>query len=248
MRHRSTYLLLVLIFGIALLSAANVFLPQGDFAGPDLPGQLPASRPVMALVNALAVLLVYGSLGFWGRHLSLKLGFPDLLDPVTSDRQRFVVPALIGICIGILFVVVDSWLASQHGAEPLPHPPFPTSLLASVVAGVGEELVFRLFFISFWVWLLSHVLLKRRAQTTVFWIIAAVSALAFAAAHLPSVMMMVGVDSITELPSPLVAEIFLLNGIVSLAAASYFKRAGFLAAAGIHFWTDVVWHVVWGMV
>jgi hypothetical protein len=24
------------------------------------------------------------------------------------------------------------------------------------------------------------------------------------------------------------------------------KRAGFLGAVGVHFWTDVVWHVVWG--
>jgi membrane protease YdiL (CAAX protease family) len=148
----------------------------------------------------------------------------------------------------ILFVVFDSWLGSQHRAGPLPHPPFPTSLLVSVVAGIGEELIFRLFFISVCVWLLSRVLLKQRAQTTIFWTIAVISALVFAAAHLPSVMVMVGLDSVTELPFPLVMEIFLLNGFVSLATAYYFKRAGFLAAAGIHFWTDVVWHVVWGMV
>jgi hypothetical protein len=248
MRRRSAYLLVTLVLLIATLSAVNIFMPQGDFAGPDFPEQLPASRPVMALVSALAILLIYGGLGFWGRHMSLKLGFPDLLDPAVSHRQRFIFPALIGIGVGVVFVVLDGWLGSHHSAGPLPHPPFPTSLLASVVAGIGEELVFRLFFISFWVWLLSHVLLKQRAQTTIFWIIAAVSALAFAGAHLPSVLMMVGVDSITGLPSPLVVEIFLLNGTLSLAAAYYFNRAGFLAAAGIHFWTDVVWHVVWGMI
>ncbi|GAH57810.1 unnamed protein product, partial [marine sediment metagenome] len=40
----------------------------------------------------------------------------------------------------------------------------------------------------------------------------------------------------------------LLNGVVSLFAAYYFRKYGFLAAVGIHFWTDVVWHVVWGVI
>jgi hypothetical protein len=25
-------------------------------------------------------------------------------------------------------------------------------------------------------------------------------------------------------------------------------KYGFLAAVGIHFWTDVIWHVIWGMI
>ncbi len=28
----------------------------------------------------------------------------------------------------------------------------------------------------------------------------------------------------------------------------YFRKYGFLAAAGIHFWTDISWHVVYGMI
>jgi hypothetical protein len=43
------------------------------------------------------------------------------------------------------------------------------------------------------------------------------------------------------------SEIILLNGIVSIFAAYYFRKFGFLAPVGIHFWTDVVWHVIWGV-
>jgi hypothetical protein len=39
----------------------------------------------------------------------------------------------------------------------------------------------------------------------------------------------------------------LLNGVVGLLAAWYFRKAGLLAAIGIHFWTDIVWHLVWGL-
>ena len=42
--------------------------------------------------------------------------------------------------------------------------------------------------------------------------------------------------------------IVLLNSIVSLFAAYYLRKSGFLAPVGIHFWTDIVWHVVWGLV
>ena len=73
------------------------------------------------------------------------------------------------------------------------------------------------------------------------------SALAFAFGHLPSVMVIFGIDQINEVPPVLMLEIILLNGVLSLFAAYYFRKYGFLAAVGIHFWVDVVWHVIWGV-
>ena len=130
----------------------------------------------------------------------------------------------------------------------LPHPSFPASLLASLTAGIGEELIFRLFFISFWVWLLSHVIMKKRYQGQVFWFVSVLSALAFALGHLPSVMLLFGFSQVEQIPSALMAEVILLNGVLSLFAAYYFRKYGFLAPVGIHFWTDVVWHVIWGLI
>ncbi len=54
------------------------------------------------------------------------------------------------------------------------------------------------------------------------------------------------IDSIAEIPGPMWVEIFLLNGVLSFTAAYYFRKYGFLAAVGIHFWNNVVWHVIWG--
>lgn len=248
MKHPSVILLVGLVAVVAVLSAVNLYLPQGEVGGMSTPEELPAPRPVMALASVVLVLVIYGGLGVLGRHLALKLGFPDLLDPTVSHRQRFGVPALWGIVIGLVFIALDAGFARLHGLGPLPHPPFPTSLVASLVAGIGEELIFRLFFISFWVWLISHVVLKQRGQTTVFWVITAISALAFAAGHLPSVMMLMDVDSVSAMPPALLVELFVLNGIVSVAAAYYFRRAGYVAAISVHFWTDVIWHVLWGTV
>jgi hypothetical protein len=59
-------------------------------------------------------------------------------------------------------------------------------------------------------------------------------------------MVILGLGRISQLPAALMIEMFLLNGVVSTVAAYCFREYGFLAAVGVHFWTDVVWHVIWG--
>jgi len=213
-----------------------------------LPAQLPASKPVIALASAAIILVLYGGLGFLGLKLSQKLGFADLWDPKVSNRQRFLLPALVGIGLGIFFILADAIFSQFQALGPLPHPPFPTSLVGSAAAGIGEELIFRLFFISFGVWLISYLLLKGKWQDQIFWIVAFLSALAFALGHLPSMMLLLDFKTVSEIPPVLMSEIILLNGVLSLFAAYYFRKFGFLAAVGIHFWADVVWHVIWGVI
>ena len=237
-----------LIITLAILAAINIFLPQDSFL-PILPEQeLPASKPVLALVNAAIMLILYGGLGFLGLKLSQKLGFADIWDSKVYNNQRFLIPALVGIVIGVFFIFADAILSQFHTLGPLPHPPFPTSLVASATAGIGEEVIFRLFFIPFCVWLISHVILKKRWQNQIFWLVAVFSALAFAFGHIPSVMILLGLNNISEIPLALMSEVILLNGVISLFAAYYFRKFGFLAAVGIHFWTDVIWHVIWGVI
>ena len=44
----------------------------------------------------------------------------------------------------------------------------------------------------------------------------------------------------------MLAELIVLNGILGLLAGESFARDGLVAAAGVHFWADVVWHVIFG--
>ncbi|MDJ0756279.1 MAG: CPBP family glutamic-type intramembrane protease [Ardenticatenaceae bacterium] len=243
----STGIYFALILVLVVLAALNVFLPQGDFLASLPDQQMPASKPVMALVTAGMMLVIYGGLGFIGLRLSQKLGFAGLWDLEVTNYQRFAVPAIIGGGIGVFFIVADVFFQRFHSFGALPHPPFPTSIVASATAGIGEEVIFRLFFISFWVWLVSNVIFKGKWQSAVFWIVAILSALAFAFAHFPAVQMAMGIESLNQMPIALLTEIILLNGVLSLFAAYYFKEYGFLAAVGIHFWVDIVWHVIWGM-
>lgn len=247
-RRVSNRLYWAMVLLLALLAAANLFLPQGAFV-PAMPVQaLPAPKLVMALGVAALILVLYGGLGWLGLLLARKLGFADLWEPGITNRQRLLLPALVGGATGLFFVLADTLFSRFRPEGPLPHPPFPTSLVASATAGIGEEIIFRLFFISFWVWLVSAVLLKGRWQKQVFWSVAVVAALAFALGHLPALMFLWGLQQITEIPVALLMEIILLNGVLSLLAAFYLRNYGFLAAVSVHFWADVVWHVLWGLV
>jgi membrane protease YdiL (CAAX protease family) len=241
----STKIYVGLILILAVFSALSVFLPTFQALMPT--EELPASRPVLALVNAGIAIILYGILGFLGLKLAQKLGFASIWDEKISNRQRFLFPALIGVGIGVLFVIADTIFSQFHAFGPLPHPQFPASIVASLTAGIGEEILFRLFFIPFWVWLISYVILGKRWQNQIFGIVTIVSALTFALGHIPAMLVLFSLNKVNEIPVALMAEIILLNGVVSLFAAHYFRKFGFLAAVGIHFWTDVIWHVIWGV-
>jgi len=242
---KSTKLYFGLIIVLAILSAINIFLPAGIAIGQF---ELPASKPILAIATFFITLVLYGGLGFIGLIISKKLGFAKIWDKKITNKQRFLTPALIGAGIGIFFILADFIFSQFHALGGLPHPPFPTSIVTSAIAGIGEEIIFRLFFISFWVWLVSFVILKKKWQNQIFWIVAIFSAIAFAFGHIPFVMTTFGLNSINEIPIILMAEIILLNGVLSLFAANYFRKYGFLAAVGIHFWANIIWHVIYGLI
>ncbi|MFP4547764.1 MAG: type II CAAX prenyl endopeptidase Rce1 family protein [Fidelibacterota bacterium] len=241
---KSNKIFIGLVILFAILASLNLFLPQGDFTPKN---EIPVSKPILAVINFLTGIIIYGGLGLLGIKLSKKLEIADIWDKRVTNRQRFLKPLLTGIFSGILLIIGDWVFANFHDFGRLPHPPFPASLVASAAAGIGEEIIFRLFFISFWVWLISKVLFRGNYEKRIFWIVSVISALAFAFAHLPATMILFGFESVTQIPAMLFTEIIVLNGIVSILAAIGFRKYGFLAAAGIHFWTDVVWHVIWGL-
>jgi len=240
---KRTFVMLLLVLMVA--AAVNVYLPQGDFLPPGSDLNLPAPKGVIALVTALAVMVVYGLSGFTGIRLGDRMGFPALIDPAVSSRHRFLTPAIWGMVIGLFFIAMDQVFKGLNGFGPLPHPPFPTSVVASLSAGIGEEIIFRLFFIPFWMWLIL-LLTRNRGRDLVFWTVTLFSALVFSAAHLPSLLMIMGLNSVSAVPPMLLLEVLLLNGVLSIVAAMFYWRYGILAAMGLHFWTDIVWHALYG--
>jgi membrane protease YdiL (CAAX protease family) len=244
MRTQSLKLFIALVIFLAALNALLVFMPMGAMVPAQ---QVPVSKPIIALVSVFSVLVIYGGLGFVGFILTRYLGIPDIIDPQVSHKQRLFYPAIAGVAVGVVLIVGDILFAPYNLIGNLIHPPFPTSLVASISAGIGEEMIFRLFLITFWTWLISSVILKKKFRTGTYWIMSVIAALLFGFGHFPLLMNLYGFPTLDTIPLILQAEILLLNGIVAIVAAYYYKKAGFLAAVSVHMWTDIVWHVLFGL-
>jgi hypothetical protein len=92
-------------------------------------------------------------------------------------------------------------------------------------------------------------LLKRfNGRSVALWIANFIAALAFAASHLGTVLVLTGATSLAELSPVLILEIFVLNGVIGIVAGQRYMKDGLITAVGVHFWTDVVFHVIWGLV
>ena len=240
-------LLLVMDAFLAFLSFALGLIDQlgmGEMPSPF--DTIPAWQ--LGLANAGIILVLYGLLGLAGLWFAHKLSLPGVFREDAGWRNWLVIPMAFGVVVGVVISLADRLFASTGDWSGLPHPAFPMSLIASATAGIGEEIVFRMFVLGLWAFLLNLLLKRWQATQVALWIGNVIAALAFGAGHLPTVMVLLGAASLAEIPPLLVGEIFLLNGIVGLVAGERYMRDGLIAAVGVHFWTDIVWHVIWPVV
>lgn len=233
----------VLAFVYVLFAPLDEFLP-GEGMPPGPITTLP--RWVLGLANAGIFLFVYGLLGLAGYWFATKVELPRVYREDAGWRDWLALPLLYGLMLGVLLVVTDRLFASILGWTGFPHPPFPFSLMASATAAIGEEILFRFFIMGVWAFLLS--LMMRRwgwGASAAMWMANLLAALAFSAGHIPGAMFILDVASPVDIPLPILVELFLLNGVVGLVAGAQYMRNGLVAAVGVHFWVDMVWHVLW---
>jgi len=249
-----TKLLLILI-GIYILGAVVfIFVPGGSLdmsaaftgaAGPSMPGWQ------MALGNGAIILVLYTSLGFVGLVLARRLAWPGIYRVGATGRDLFLRPLGWGVAVGLILVMVDLLAQRFTSFQGFVHPAFPASILASLTAGIGEEIMFRLFVMSLWAviltWISRWLLPGRETEQPVFWIANLIGALLFASGHLGTAMVLAGVSTPAALPPVMLFELVTLNGLLGLVAGVAFRRDGLLAATGVHFWADIVWHVLFGL-
>jgi hypothetical protein len=227
-------LLTFLIFPVEQMLPAGVEVPQTT-----MPGW------VLGLANAGIVIVAYGLAGLAGYWFARRLGLPGVYREGAGWRQWFVIPMLLGLGVGVIMVVSDQLFAAAANWQGFPHPQFPLSIFASATAGIGEEILFRSFVLGLWAFLTNLVLRRWGATQVALWIGNVIAALAFSAGHLPAAMTILDVSTPAEIPTPVMLELFMLNSLVGLVAGERTMRQGLVAAIGVHFWADMLWHVLW---
>jgi membrane protease YdiL (CAAX protease family) len=195
--------------------------------------------PVNAIWSPVSAVTA-GLGGFVGLRLWAWSGLPGLLSAeAPAGLERVGRPALslgLGLVFGLLVLGVIRLAIeptvpeagariSAAGAQPAWR-----RIVISYVAAVGEELVFRLLLLSA-VTGLTMRLLGRTAQVpdrAVAWGAIGLSALAFAAVHLPAW------SGVTPLSHALALVVMLLNGMGGIVFGYVFVRHGIVAAMWAH--------------
>jgi membrane protease YdiL (CAAX protease family) len=202
-------------------------------------------RWLLGLAEAGIVLVVYGPLGLLGYWFARRLKLPAVFVEGAGWRRWLLWPGVLGIGLGSLLVVLDRAFVAAGSPMIMAHPAFPFSVIASAAAAIGEEVLFRSFAFGLWAFLLNLLLRRWKVGPAALWGGVLIAALLFGAGHLPAAMLFSGAASPLQMPALAVGEVFLLNGALGLVAGERYLRDGLVAAIGVHFWTDVVWHVIW---
>jgi hypothetical protein len=243
----------LIVFAVLLFIYASLVMATYQFIPLDqlIPTQIATPPPLdiprwqLGLANAGIAIVVYGLAGLAGMWFARKLEIPAIYREGAGWRTWVLRPALLGLVIGVVVVIVDQIFARANATTGFAHPAFPFSIIASASAGIGEEIMFRGFVMGLWAFLLNLLLRRGSGKRAALWVGNVIAALAFSAGHLPSAMMMFGATTLAEIPGWVLAEGLLLNGLVGLVAGERYIKDGLAAAMGIHFWTDIVWHVLW---
>jgi membrane protease YdiL (CAAX protease family) len=205
------------------------------------------SHAQLGLIGAAAVLVGYGLVGLLAYWFARKVDLPGVFSADGNARRWFWTPMLLGLACGVCVMIGEIVFAPINGVGRLPHPGFPLSIVATLSAAIGEELLFRGFVFGLWALILNWLFKRFNGRIAALWIANVIAALAFGAGHLPTVLLLTGATSLAGVSPVLLLEIFLLNSIVGLVAGQRYMKDGLVAASGVHFWADMVFHVAWGL-
>ena len=219
------FLLLVLLGG--LIGGYCIGLYSYNSLSEELLQQLQnqnVSKEMVALVSSIQYGILFGViLASIGIVLSKKI---NLWKEFRIDKKAILATAIITI-IGalvlfpgdkLIFGSFNTWVYKQYITKPTIY----KMVGGLLVGGIIEEIMMRLFFMSLIVFIISKLLYKSKKEipTLVFIIANVLSALLFAAGHLPSTATM------TVLTSVIIIRCFLFNGGLGLCFGYLYRKHG----------------------
>ena len=182
-------------------------------------------------------------LGVVGILLGKKTGMWK--DEKNINRQPLVAAVLVALAGGLAMILLDIYWFSAY--SPVIRDSYATKpsiafLLGSVIyGGVIEEVMLRLFTMSLIALLLHKLFWRKQEQTPVAALVLAnvVAAILFAAGHLPTTAVLMGLTPM------IIFRCFLLNGGFGLLFGWLYRKYGLryamIAHAGCHVVSKLIW-------
>ena len=205
---------------------------------------------VIAQVGSLDLLVVITTLqslgyalvlGIIGKYLAKKIGLWRKVTFTKNGNIEFIIVTLVG---GAAFILFDHLIFNNFSdviKDSYALKPTFEYIMASITYGsVIEEVMLRLFLMSFIAWSIQKISKKEEANDTIIIVSNIVAALIFAAGHLPATYAMM-----TDITPMIIFRCFLLNGGFGLLFGRLYRKYGIhyamLAHGGVHIVSKLIW-------
>ena len=206
-------------------------------------GMTPVLLALVTAVQSALYGLVLGTVGIW---LAKKTGL--WRDERSIGGKPLLCTVIISVLGGMALILLDVFFFGKHVpaiAESYAAKPTIPYLVATITYGaVIEEIMLRLFLMTLLVFLLWKLFQPKRELPSTAMMVCAniVAALLFAAGHLPTTAVMMGLTPM------IVLRCFLLNGTFGLAFGWLYRKYGLryamLAHGGCHIVSKLIW-ILW---
>lgn len=206
--------------------------------------------PVLLLAQFIQSIALFSVAIYVGLKLSKRVGFgmPILEGLLKGDRQSEKIKSILlpsvglGFFVAVLIILVSLLfgLISVDFLKAEIAIPTWMSLLASFYGGIGEEVLLRLFLMTFFVWVTFKIKKTSEGKPTTYgiWIAIILSSIIFGLGHLPITG---GLAAITPI---IVIRAIVLNGIGGLVFGWLYWKKGLESAMISHFSADIGLHVI----
>ena len=211
----------------------------------------PIAIEAVAAIFSWSVILVAGFIGLVGLWVADHTGFMPALDPRVSNRQRYLIPLLIGGGIGVLASFLDlvtkgtQFIAENMGVSSF-NTDYPLSLFVYTSGTVVIEAVFRLFLFPVLLWLISFVVLKKRWQEQTFWTLILLFSFLEPLGQLSGQMTPRVMENFGQFFVMMFLPMLLTNYPMGVAQAYLFRKYGFLASFMVRMGYYIIWHIAYG--
>ncbi|WP_292470072.1 CPBP family intramembrane glutamic endopeptidase [Methanolobus sp.] len=239
-------LLVACIFGTIAVLPYTLTL-QGE-----LIQNLPVPLYVLLTAQLIQSIILFGVAIFIGLHLARKvgLGLPILNGWLEGRDVKKYLRSILGVSVGLgilasILIIGLDYLFSLSGVtinvtQDSINPPAWQGFFASFYGGINEEILLRLFVMTFIAWILFKV--KRTDQgkptSSGMWLAIVLAAVIFGAGHLPAVM------TITTLTPLVIVRTIVLNAAGGIIFGWLYWKKGLESAMISHFSADIVLHVI----
>lgn len=231
------------LLGLALFSVVCVFPYVLTIQGETL-SKLGIPIGLLFAAQLLQCLILFSVTLFFGLLLAKKTGFRlPVLEAIlkkenyTEGLKKILgVSVLIGAAVAIIIYVLDPLFTTQ-GAGVTTHAnnaPVWQTLLAAFYGGITEELLMRLFVMTFFVWIGMKLFRQEQPTWTGIIIPIVLAAVVFGLGHLPITA------SVTAITPLVVLRAVILNGIAGITFGWLFWKKGLESAIIAHFTADIV--------